>query len=72
MDRTDWLSRLLEMIPVSGRVDNRCFLAAPWRIEYEPSPPGEIPLPCRHCGSVVLEARGEGPNGGWSPATSCC
>jgi hypothetical protein len=29
MDRADWLSRLPEMIPVSGRVDYRCFLAAP-------------------------------------------
>ncbi len=61
MDRTDWLSRLLEMIPVSGRVDNRCFLAAPWRIEYEPSPPGEIPYHVVIGGSVVLEAPRGGP-----------
>jgi hypothetical protein len=37
VDRIEWLSRLLEMIPVSRRVDYRCFLAAPWRIDYEQS-----------------------------------
>jgi hypothetical protein len=26
----DWLSRLLEMIPVKGTLDYRCFLGAPW------------------------------------------
>jgi AraC family transcriptional regulator, activator of mtrCDE len=55
VDRVDWLSRLLEMIPVSGRLDYRCFLAAPWRIDYEQSPPGEIPYHVVLSGSVVLE-----------------
>ena len=39
-DSVDWLSRLLEMIPVSGRVDYRCFFGAPWRLDYEPARPG--------------------------------
>src|SRR5215468_7385110 len=56
MDQADWLSRLLEMIPVSGILDLRCFLAAPWRIEYEQSPPGEIPYHVVIGGSAVLEA----------------
>jgi hypothetical protein len=30
----DWLSRLLEMIPVGATLDNRCFLGAPWRIDF--------------------------------------
>jgi AraC family transcriptional regulator, activator of mtrCDE len=61
VDRIDWLSRLLEMIPVSGRLDLRCFLAAPWRIEYEQSQPGEIPYHVVLGGSVVLEVPVGGP-----------
>ena len=45
MDETrDWVSRLLEMIPVKGTLDYRCFLGAPWRIDFPPSEPGEIPI----------------------------
>jgi len=61
VDRIDWLSRLLEMIPVSGRVDLRCFLAAPWRIDDEQSQPGEIPYHVVLGGSVVLEVPPGGP-----------
>jgi AraC family transcriptional regulator, activator of mtrCDE len=61
VDRIDWLSRLLELIPVSGRLDYRCFLAAPWRIDYEQSQPGEIPYHVVLGGSVVLEAPGGDP-----------
>lgn len=39
----DWLSRLLDMVPVTGRLEIRCSYGAPWRVGYEPSPPGEIP-----------------------------
>jgi len=49
------------MIPVSGRVDYRCFLAAPWRIDYEQSQPGEIPYHVVLGGSVVLEEAGGVP-----------
>ena len=38
----DWLSRLLEMIPVRGTLDYRCFLGAPWRIDFPASELGEI------------------------------
>lgn len=38
----DWLSRLLEMIPVKGTLDYRCFLGAPWRIDFPASELGEI------------------------------
>ena len=41
-DARDWLSRLLEMIPVRGTVDYRCFLGAPWRIDFAASELGEI------------------------------
>ena len=33
----DWLSRLLEMIPVRGALDYRCVLGAPWRIDFPAS-----------------------------------
>ena len=56
MHHADWLSRLLEMIPVRGVLDLRCFLAAPWRIEYEQSPRGEIPYHAVASGSALLEA----------------
>jgi hypothetical protein len=39
----DWLSRLLEMIPVKGTLDYRCFLGAPGRIDFAASELGEIP-----------------------------
>lgn len=60
-DYVDWLSLLLEMMPVSGRLDIRCFLAAPWRIEYEQSPPGEIPYHVVARGSAVLEVPAGAP-----------
>ncbi|HWT99262.1 MAG TPA: AraC family transcriptional regulator [Terriglobales bacterium] len=53
--KLDWLSRLLAMVPVSGRLDHRCFLSAPWRIEYQPSPPGEIPFHIVLGGAVIFE-----------------
>ena len=61
-DHTDWLSRLLEMIPVVGKLDYRCFLAAPWRIDYEQSPQGEIPYHIVLGGSVLLEEPGGRPS----------
>ncbi len=51
----DWLSRLLDMTPVSGHLDLRCFYAAPWRIDFD-SPTGEIPYHVVVGGSAVLEA----------------
>jgi len=59
-ERADWLSRLLEMIPVAGKLDYRCFLAAPWRIDYEQSPHGEIPYHVVLGGSILLEEPGGG------------
>jgi AraC family transcriptional activator of mtrCDE len=51
----DWLSRLLEMIPVNGTLDYRCFLGAPWRIDFPASELGEIPYHVILGGSAVLE-----------------
>jgi AraC family transcriptional activator of mtrCDE len=51
----DWLSRLLEMTPVRGRLDLRCFYGAPWRIDGAPAEAGEIPYHVVLAGSAVLE-----------------
>src|ERR1700720_1888506 len=51
----DWLSRLLEMIPVRGTLDYRCFLGAPWRIDFPASELGEISYHVILGGTAVLE-----------------
>src|SRR5438132_14247276 len=57
----DWLSRLLEMIPVKGTLDYRCFLGAPWRIDFAASELGEIHYHVILGGSAVLEDPEGGP-----------
>jgi AraC family transcriptional activator of mtrCDE len=57
----DWLSRLLEMIPVNGRVDNRCFLGAPWRLDNPQLETGQMHYHIVLSGSVVLEEPTSGP-----------
>jgi AraC family transcriptional regulator, activator of mtrCDE len=57
----DWLSRLLDMTPVRGRLDLRCLYGAPWRIEEEQAGPGEIPYHVVLGGSAVLEDPAGGP-----------
>lgn len=56
----DWLSRLLDIMSVQGRLDLRCFYGAPWRIDQGPAAAGEIPYHVVIGGSAVLED----PNGG--------
>lgn len=59
---TDWLSRLLDLVPVRGQLDLRCFYGAPWRIDQEAAGPGEIPYHAVVGGSAVLEdAAGTAP-----------
>jgi AraC family transcriptional activator of mtrCDE len=58
---TDWLSRLLDMVPVRGRLDLRCFYGAPWRIEQGPAAAGEIPYHAVLSGSATLEDPAGGP-----------
>lgn len=57
----DWLSRLLEMTPVRGRLDLRCLYGAPWRISAEQAGPGEIPYHVVLGGSAVLNDPSGGP-----------
>jgi AraC family transcriptional activator of mtrCDE len=57
----DWLSRLLEMVPVHGHLDLRCFYGAPWVIAQDHGEPGEIPYHIVVSGSAVLEDPSGGP-----------
>jgi AraC family transcriptional regulator, activator of mtrCDE len=56
----DWLSRLLQLIPVSGRVEIRCSYGAPWRVAYDQATLGEMPYHIILNGEAVLES----PHGG--------
>src|SRR5260370_30371602 len=51
----DWLSRFLEIIPISGHLDIRCLYAAPWRLVLEAARPGEIPYHIIISGAATLE-----------------
>jgi AraC family transcriptional activator of mtrCDE len=60
-DETDWLSRLLQMVPVSGQVDHRCFFGAPWRLDNGPFEAREIPYHIVLGGSAYIEDPAGGP-----------
>src|SRR5258707_7266436 len=57
----DWLSRLLDMMPVRGHLDLRCFYGAPWRIDQDRGAPGEIAYHAVLGGSAMLEGPASGP-----------
>jgi AraC family transcriptional activator of mtrCDE len=57
----DWLSSLLDMMPVSGQLELRCFYGAPWRVAYDLSEAGHMPYHVVVGGSAVLEDPGGGP-----------
>jgi len=61
MSTIDWLSRLLELTPASGRLEVRCLYGAPWRVVYEDSAPGEIPYHIVNAGTAVVEDPAGGP-----------
>ena len=60
MHTIDWLSRLLDIMPVTGSLDIRCHYAAPWKIAYEASEAGVMRY------HVVLRGRAvpDHPQGG--------
>lgn len=57
----DWLSRLLDLLPVRGRLDVRCYYGAPWRVAYERSDAGTIPYHIVVAGSAWLKDPTGGP-----------
>src|SRR5882757_114774 len=56
----DWLSRLLDITPVSGHLDIRCLYGAPWRLSINRSKPGEIPYYIVVEGTAMLEDTDKG------------
>ncbi|SAL54812.1 AraC family transcriptional regulator [Caballeronia telluris] len=51
----DLLSRLLSLMPVSGRLDVRCHFGAPWAIEHAAAGVREIPYHVLLSGSAIVE-----------------
>ncbi|RFU49377.1 AraC family transcriptional regulator [Paraburkholderia sp. DHOC27] len=54
----DLLSRVLSLIPVSGRLDVRCHFGAPWEIDHGKAAVREIPYHVLLSGQAVLEYGG--------------
>ena len=57
----DLLSRVLSLIPVTGRLDVRCHFGAPWSIAQDNAAVREIPYHVLLSGEAVLE-HGDGPS----------
>ena len=55
----DWLSRLLELMTISGRLELRCRYGAPWQVAYRQGAMGDIVY------HVVLSGVGIGERCGW-------
>ena len=51
----DWLSHLLDLVPVRGQLELRCLYGAPWQVAYEQSPRGEMPYHVILAGSALLK-----------------
>src|SRR5260370_35145018 len=57
----DWLSRLLEMLPVRGVLDRRCEYDVAWRLAADRSEAGEIPYHIVLHGTAMLQCLRGGP-----------
>lgn len=51
MSEVDWLSQLLQMITVTGRLEVRCAYGVPWRVSWPQAAADEIPY------HIVLKGR---------------
>jgi AraC family transcriptional activator of mtrCDE len=60
MSQVDWLSRLLQMITVTGRPEVRCTYGAPWRVAWAQSAAHEIPYHVVLKGRAIIEDHGAG------------
>jgi AraC family transcriptional activator of mtrCDE len=55
MSQIDWLSQLLKMITVTGRLEVRCAYGAPWRVAWPESAAREIPYHVVLKGRAIIE-----------------
>ncbi|MBN3760514.1 AraC family transcriptional regulator [Burkholderia sp. Ac-20365] len=55
MSQVDWLSHLLQMITITGRLEVRCTYGAPWRLDWAESAANEIPYHIVLKGRAIVE-----------------
>jgi AraC family transcriptional activator of mtrCDE len=55
MSQVDWLSHLLQMITITGRLEVRCTYGAPWRVAWPQSARHEIPYHVVLKGRAIIE-----------------
>jgi AraC family transcriptional activator of mtrCDE len=55
MSEFDWLSRLLKMITITGRLEVRCAYGAPWRVARAQAAAHEIPYHVVLKGRAIIE-----------------
>lgn len=55
MSEIDWLSRLLQLISVTGQLEVRCNYGAPWRVAWPKAAAREIPYHVVLRGRAILE-----------------
>lgn len=55
MSQVDWLSHLVEMMTIKGRLEVRCAYGAPWRVALAKSTMHEIPYHVVLKGRAILE-----------------
>lgn len=56
MSQLDWLSQLLQIITVTGRLEVRCAYGAPWRVAWPQSAAHEIPYHVVLKGRAIIES----------------
>jgi AraC family transcriptional activator of mtrCDE len=61
LESADWLSHLLNLVPVSGQVEHHCLFGAPWRLDFDLSRAGEMPYHIVLAGSAVIDDPDGGP-----------
>ncbi|MEM5339571.1 cupin domain-containing protein [Paraburkholderia azotifigens] len=54
-DQTDWLTRFMELVTITGKVEVRCAMRAPWAIEYAQAGAQEMPYHVVLTGRAVFE-----------------
>ena len=55
MSQVDWLSHLLQMITITGRLEVRCSYGAPWRVAWGQSAAHEVPYHVVLKGRAIIE-----------------
>jgi AraC family transcriptional activator of mtrCDE len=55
MSQVDWLSRLLQMMTITGQLEVRCAYGAPWRVAWAQAAAHEIPYHVVLKGRAIIE-----------------